>query len=255
MNNKYTLCFVGKNKFGHVHEIKLMTENLKNIDLYTCNFINYVDLFNNLPISVKEFIEEELSDELNSCDNNILSKVFYIKNENEKLDLLFNDDLDVVYISPLEVANLICNEKMSYKSFGRVILNMSATDKDKKTYDFFKYLYENYVKNKEIMKMIDTYDVEKNLSNLEFDEKLIASIATDKNNILVLCKKISQTDEARRILAIMYKKVFYFNKTLIEHVEIEKRKEKIYDEKRTLNQINKNIEEFKINYFDEYIMS
>ena len=40
---------------------------------------------------------------------------------------------------------------------------------DRKKYDFFKYLYNVYVKDKDILKMIDTYDVKRNLNKLDYD--------------------------------------------------------------------------------------
>lgn len=252
-NKKYTLCFKAKNKFGYYHEIKLIKADLKTIDLYTSNYVNYVDLFNNLPSSVKSFIKEELSYNLNLNDNKALEECFYIM-EFSDFKLLFKDDLDIVYITALEIAKLICKEKLSYKSLGRVIINMNPTKKEKETYEFFKYLYEKHVKKKELLKMIDTYDIKKNYNKLDNDNTLIASIATDKDNILVLCKKISQTDEARRALAIMYKKLFSSNydKSLIDLSEIEKRKKEKYNDENIIREINKNIGIFKGEYLREY---
>ena len=75
---------------------------------------------------------------------------------------------------------------------------MLSSKMDRKKYDFFKYLYNVYVKDKDILKMIDTYDVKRNLNNLDYDDTFIAAIATDETNIMVLSKKLSQTIESRR---------------------------------------------------------
>ena len=62
MNKKeYTLYFKGKNKYGHLHELPIATFDLKTMDFYTCNYINYIDLLENLPVQVKQFIKSELS--------------------------------------------------------------------------------------------------------------------------------------------------------------------------------------------------
>lgn len=255
---KYTLYFKGKNKYGHSYDIPIATLDLKTMDLYTCNYINYVDLYKNLPSKVRDFIKDELSYGVNLNDNLELNKLFYLSNAySNNEDLLFNSDFDTVYINELEVVNLICDSKMTYKNFQHVVLNMSPTEEEKSKYEFFKYLYNKHVKKKELAKMIDTYDIEKFFGNLNKDDTMIASIATDKNNILVLCRKIAQTNEGRRDLATKYKKLFNSlnpGKNLIEHTKAKKIKDKAYNEDEIINTINENFNNFKEEYLKEYEM-
>lgn len=254
-DKNYTLYFKGKNKYGHIHELPIVTSSLKTLDIYTCNYMNYIDLFNNLPLDTKRFIEDEFGCSINFFDNNELKKCFYLSTDdsNDKLDLLFKDDYDIVYVSPIELTKLICKEKMSYKDFGHIILGISTNDVQKNRYSFFKYLYDKNVYKKPLLSMIDTYDIEKNFSNLDSDNTLVASIATDKNNIIILCKKISQTNEGRRDLSIRYKKIF--KKTMIDSLEAEKRKNKVYNEDKMILKINQSIDEFKKEYFKQYEMA
>lgn len=260
MNKKeYTLYFKGKNKYGHLHELPIATFDLKTMDFYTCNYINYIDLLENLPVKVKQFIKSELSNGINLNDNKELSGLFYLSNsDNNKEELLFNADFDTVYINALEVVDLICKAKMTYKNFQHVVLNMTPSEEEKNKYEFFKYLYNKHVKKKALAKMIDTYDIEKFFGNLDKDDTMIASIATDKNNILVLCKKISQTDEGRRDLATKYKKLFHAlnpGKNLIEHTRAQKIKNSNYDENKILEEINNSFSKFEKEYLREYEMA
>lgn len=255
-NKEYTLYFKGKNKYGHYHELPILTADLKTMDLYTCNYINYVDLFENLPINVRQFIKDELSYGINLGNNNELKELFYLINsDNNKEELLFNDDIDIVYINSLEVVELICNAKMTYKNFQNVVLNMTPSLYEKKRFEFFKYLYNKHVKRKELAKMIDTYDIEKFFGNLDEDNTLIASIATDHNNILVLCRKISQTDEGKRDLATKYKRLFSElnpEKSLIDYNRAKKMKSKDYDESKIIQEITESFNNFEKEYQKEY---
>ena len=257
MNKKeYTLYFKGKNKYGHLHELPIATFDLKTMDFYTCNYINYIDLLENLPVQVKQFIKSELSNGINLNDNKELSGLFYLSNsDNNKEELLFNADFDTVYINALEVVDLICKAKMTYKNFQNVVLNMTPSEEEKNKYEFFKYLYNKHVKKKALAKMIDTYDIEKFFGNLDKDDTMIASIATDKNNILVLCKKISQTDEGRRDLAIKYKRLFSKlnpEKNLIDYNLTKKMKSKNYDESKIIEGITESFNNFEKEYQKEY---
>ena len=50
-NKKYVLYFRGKNKYGHYHKFPLVSLYLKTLDMYTSNYIDYVDLFNNYQLA------------------------------------------------------------------------------------------------------------------------------------------------------------------------------------------------------------
>lgn len=75
------------------------------------------------------------------------------------MKVLFEDDIDVLYVESKELTKLMCKVKMTYQEFWCAKLNMLSSKMDRKKYDFFKYLYNVYVKDKDILKMIDTYDV------------------------------------------------------------------------------------------------
>ena len=53
---KYTLYFKGENKYGHEHNLKIVSMDLKRLDEYTSNYIDYVQLFSYLPNEIKGVI-------------------------------------------------------------------------------------------------------------------------------------------------------------------------------------------------------
>lgn len=257
MKNKYTLYFKGKNKYGHDKELPIISLYLNQLDTYLSNYTNYVDLFNNLPVEVSSFIDFEFGGNINFEDNNDLVKHFYIKNESNVLlsDTIFEKDIDVLYINSKELTDLICNLKMSYSDFQSAILNISSSYENNSKYEFFSYLYNTYVKDKPILGMIDTYEINHNFGNLNRDDIFIAAIATDVTNIKVLIKKISQTVETRRSLAIRFKTLFIElnkDKMLIDYSTILERKNKDLDMNIITNEIINNVELFKKEYFKEY---
>lgn len=144
---------------------------------------------------------------------------------------------------------------MTYQEFWCAKLNMLSSKMDRKKYDFFKYLYNVYVKDKDILKMIDTYDVKRNLNNLDYDDTFIAAIATDESNIMVLSKKLSQTIESRRNLAFQFKNLFNTlnsNQKLIDYSKMIERKNKDLDMDFVLDEMNESLNEFKKAYLKEY---
>lgn len=256
-NKKYTLYFRGTNKYGHNHEYPIVSLNLKDLDMYTSNYIDYVDLFNNLPINVNKFIKEELGCGIDFTNNDDLERCFFITDFDYTpiMNIIFEDNIDVIYVTPKELTELICKVKISYSDFQGAFLNISNSNIDKKKIGFFAYLYNTYVKDQPILGMIDTYEVKRNLVNLNYDNTFIAAIATSEDNIKVLCKKLSQTIESRRNLALVFKQLFKTlsdDGKLIDYSKMIERKNKELDMDFVLNEMLVSLEEYKKDYDKEY---
>lgn len=234
MKNTYTLYFRVKDNNKETN-VPLLSMDLVKMDEFTTNFFNCKDLYESLPNNIKEYIESKDKENIKELDQRL-----FISNEiNNDIAILFNDDIDVLYVTLDELTEEILNNKMSLEEYQKVLLKSKLDSDVKGKYNFFKYLYENFVKNEKVKGMIDLYDTNKKFSNLKEDELFIAAIATDKDNIIVLCKKIGQYLETRRTLAIEFKKVN--NK-----VSYDENKREI---KTSLEKINKMIEE----NFNEFI--
>ena len=253
---KYTLYFKGKNKYGHEHNFPILSLDLKSMDEFTSNYDGYLELFNSLPTELKEYVKNNLCHMID-LNNNDLSDNFFITDGHFKpiMDVIFKNDMDVLYINEIELKNAIVKEKMSYDEFQRSKLKTSRLNKALNKYNFFKYLYETYVKNKKISCMIDTYEVYKEFSDLPYDELMVAAIATDKDNIAVLCKKLNQSIESRRNLALKFKKLFNSLDNgitnMISASSLNERKSML-DDKELRNQMILNLEQFKNKYDKEY---
>ncbi len=254
---KYTLYYKGKNKYNHEHEIPIIILDLKAMDEYTSNYKDYVSLLKYLPKSVVDFIKDDLSYGINIDNNDDLKNSFYItdSDHNPIMDVIFDDDIDVLYVTPFELVNLIVSEKMTIQEFQSVLLNINSKERVNNKYEFFKYLYDTYVKDQKVECMIDVYDTNNTISNLSSYDLLVASIATDKDNIIILCKKIGQFDETRRNLALKFKKLFEklkTNKKLISYKTVSIRKNRNIDIDEMGNMIINNFEEFMKKYKKEY---
>lgn len=254
---KYTLYFKGTNKYGHEHNFPIISLDLKSMDEYTSNYDGYMNLFNNLPNKVKEYIKNNLGYKINFENKDELKNLFFITDNdfNPIMDVLFNDNMDVLYIDEKELSNYIIKEKMSLSEF-QLALFKSSLNKVNNKYEFFKYLYETYVKDKKIACMIDVYDINRELPNLSYDELMIASIATDKNNIMVLCKKLGEQLESRRNLAFEFKKLFNKankkNNSIISSSSVLERKNANLDKKELYYNIINNFNSFDKKYKNEY---
>lgn len=253
---KYTLYFKGKNKYGHEHDFAILSLDLKSMDEFTSNYDGYQELFDSLPAELKEYVKNNLCHMID-LNNNDLSDNFFITDADFKpiMDVIFKKDMDVLYINESELKNAIIKEKMSYGEFQRSKLKTTSLNKALNKYNFFKYLYETYVKNKKISCMIDTYEVYKEFLDLPYDELMIAAIATDKDNITVLCKKLNQNIESRRNLALKLKKLFNSLDTGITKMTssslLSERKSELND-KELKDQMILNLEQFKRKYDKEY---
>ncbi|MGN1268742.1 MAG: hypothetical protein ACI4U0_04520 [Candidatus Aphodocola sp.] len=252
-NKKYTLYFKGTNKYGHEYDFPIVSLPLRKMDIYTSNYKDYNDLFNSLPTKIKNYIENNLCyDKNGKLENN-----FFITDDdfNPIMEVIFNDDIDVLYVTTKELEKLIINQKMSYIDFQKALMKTNSNSIYGKKYYFFKSLYEEYVKDKKILCMIDDYDVKKNLSNLDNDNIIIASIATDEGNIRVLSKKISQTIDTRRSLTFMFKKLFSnldTNDRLVSYEKLRDRKNADINIEEIFDNMNLNFNNFIEGYNKEY---
>ena len=254
---KYTMYYRGKNKYMHEHDIPIISLELKSMDEYTSNYKDYVELLKHLPIEIYEFIKKELSYGINIDNNDDLKECFYITDNdfNPIMDVIFEDDVDVLYITPFELVNLIVREKMTHQEYQSILLNINSKEKVDNKYAFFKYLYDTYVKNQKVECMIDVYETNNVIPNLSSYDLLVASVATDKDNIIVLCKKIGEFDETRRNLALKFKKLFVTlgtKKKFISYKTVSIRKNRNIDIDIMGNKILDNFNKFINKYEKEY---
>lgn len=248
---KYTLYFKGKNKYGNIFDYPIISLNLKDMDMYTSNYRNYNELLNSLPSEVLTFIKDELSYEINFDSNDNLENLFFITDNdfNPIIDVIFNGDKDVLYVEPKELEELMVKKLMTLQDFEKSLLKTNHSSELKKSYDFFAYLYNNYVKDKPIKCMIDDYDIKKYSLNLNEDDIMIASIATDKDNLIVLSKKLAQTLESRRNLAFELKKAFKMD-SLLADTKMELRKVAL-QVNTIFSNMKDNLKSFQIKYNEE----
>lgn len=210
---KYTLYFEGKNRYGHEQRLPIISLSLKTMDKYTSNYGNYFDLYRCLPNDLKKFIEDNISADISLSSNDDLSRSFFITDDDFTpiMDVVFRKDVDVLFATTKELTRRLVNEQMSCEDFRKVFLKSDNNKDIKHKYDFFKYLYDNYVNENPIEGMIDVHDAMISFPNLNHDDVLIAAIATDKDNLVVLAKKLSQYLESRRNLAFALKRLYEYS--------------------------------------------
>ena len=251
----YTLYFKGKNEYGHEHNIPIITLELKKLDEYTSRYNGYLELYKSFCEELRNYIEENFNYMIDFNDEKSLSEHFFITDNdfNPIMDVIFKGDSDVLYISQNDLIKLILDKKMSFQEFQMAHLK-SSLNKSGSKYKFFKCLYQTYVKDQKVSCMIDVYDVNRAFLNFSYDELMTAAIATDRDNIIVICKKIGQFLQTRRNLAFEFKKIFkiknlydlipngYIKEDNINELNMDDIKEKI------IESLNK----FKIKYNKEY---
>ena len=246
---KYTLYFRGMNEKRKTRDLPILSLDLRKMDEYTSNYANYAELYNALPKEVNDYIINEIGYGLDTSDESELCRCFFITDDdyNPIMDVLFNKDSDVIYITPKELEALIISEKMTYEEYQSLIMDSNQTGYVKNEYSFFKYLYDTYVRNEKIEGMIDDYDARRTLVNATEDDYKIAAIACDKDNIMILCKKLSQEFESRRNLALKFHKLFNANepRKMIDNFSIKERKNKNPDIKELYKEILDNLSKYK----------
>lgn len=253
---KYTLYFKGQNKYEKEYSLPIISLSLKLMDRYTSNYSNYSELYRCLPKEVRNFIKTNISYNVDLRSNNDLKNCFFITDDDFTpiMDVVFSHDVDILFLNTKELTESLVNEQMSPIDFRRSYLKSKRETNLKYKYDFFKYLCETYVKNFPVESMIDTYDAKLEFPNLNKDELLIASIATDRTNLLVLAKKLGQYLESRRNLAFALKKLhrklnvddFMVDSEMINSLNDD------LDPAKMLSEIKENLEKFQKKYFKEY---
>lgn len=250
---KYTLYFKMNNKYEHEKNMPIISLDLKSMDKYTGLYGCYVNLFESLPIKVRKFIIKEIDSKINLNDEEHLKKSFCLLNtKEEEFPILLSESLDVIYITPSELTNLILDEKMDYTELQKTLLKSRVSSNIKKRYEFFTYLYDTYVKNKKIICMMDSYDINKKLPMLKENELMIGAISTEKDNLILLTRKIGQRSKDRRDLAIKFKELRIKLGKKEPLIDIELVRDRIDSNKKYDDEIINNFENFEINYNKEY---
>lgn len=250
---KYTLYFKINNKYEHEKNMPIISLDLKSMDKYTGLYGCYVNLFESLPIKVKEFILKETDCKINLNDEEELKKSFSLLNsKEEEIPILLSESLDVIYITPSELTKLILDEKMDYTELQKTLLKSRVSSNIKRRYEFFTYLYNTYVKNKKIICMMDSYDINKKLPMLKENELMIGAISTEKDNLILLTRKIGQRSKDRRDLAIKFKKLRIKLGKKEPLIDIELVRDRIDSNTKYDSEIINNFENFEINYNKEY---
>lgn len=240
-NKKYTLYFRGTDKNGNNHDMPIVSLPLKELDKYTSNYEDYNELFDNFPEEIKEFINNNLL-----YKNKNLNECFYITDYDYTpiMDVIFKKDSDVLFIEPNELEKLIEKNIMSSEEYSKSKLKSLNYNNVKKKYNFFSYLYYTYVKNNKIKCMIDLYYV----NNKQDDDSYIKAIATDRVNLLVIIKKLSQKLESRRNLAYEFKKILEPNNIISEDLILYRRNIDNQNIKPLSNMIV-NYDKFKMEFY------
>lgn len=251
---KYTLYFKGKNKKESEINVPIVSLELKKMDEFTTNYNNSYELFDDLPKAVKKFLKEEFCYDIDFESNDY----FFISDADFDpiMDVIYKEDSDILYVKQEELRNIIVACKMTIEEYQAVLRKKYNIKVQSNKYEFFKYLYENYVKDSKLKSMIDTYDTKHKFPELSKEELLIASIATDRDNIFVLCKKMGQYLETRRNLALKFKQTFNIindnSKFIDEEVSSSRRNSEI--NVRTLKEsILEKLEEFIKKYDNELV--
>lgn len=248
LKNSYTLYFKGVNELEQRILFPVITLNLKDMDKFTANYEDSISMFNCLPKSIKNYISENLSYNIDLEDKKSMKNRFVIKNDatNENVNILFFKDSNVVYITQKELKEKILKIIFSYKEL-QLILRNKESDTLKLRYEFFLDLYNKYVKDKKLSTMIDTYDIKERYPKMGEDKLLISSIITDKANILVLVTKIGQKSVDKRNLTIEYRKIYkkLFDDEFLDEKLIKKRFNKDLDVVEMKKNILKNYKVFK----------
>ncbi len=256
-NGACTLYFYGKDKYGHTVTIPLIIGNTRMIDEYVAYCINYTMLFNFLPDTAKELIKNNFCDKVTTDDNECMSKHFrLVKAGNTKpLRFIFKNDEDVLYCDYNDIIRIVSEWVMSESEYNNSKLKSGANEISLIKYDFFKTLYETYVKPMNIDRMLELKGD---------DEGSIHSVATSEENIKIIIYNAWQKTHDKRRIAWMVKDVLTklnklndsFQKTLVLPDELQRR-----FNKRTLNvsnvkrEIINNVLAFWSEYLKDYEIS
>lgn len=251
---EYTLYFKNINTYGHEFIIPVLSMDLKSIDKFTTNYENELSMFNCMPREFKEYVKKILNKKVDINEIG-LQNSFILKDSNDKnIDILFSNDIDVTYITQKELKEQIKSILLTNSEMQDILLNKKNDDLNN-IYNFFKYLFKNYLNEKSIIDMMDTYDTKNAFPTLSGEKLLIASLACDKDNIIVLLTKIAQTNEGKRDVAIKYKKLYtkIYNNQYLNENKIKERFNSGLDVLKMKSDILNNLKEFKNEYEKEYV--
>lgn len=219
MNNKYVLCFKGKDKNGKEEVIKIYESSLKNIDMYTCYNGCYSanDLYNLFPLEVKNYISSFKKYDFKnnffirkSCKN--------IKRGKTDLEVLFKSDSDIVYSKEEDILNTLLKMKINDKN----------TDEEKNIKkEFFNKLYEILLRydNKLLYKIDSILE-----SSGTFFPNRIVAISRMSSCLAKIAKEVSKDYVLKRKVVVLlkhYKKkiddIYNVKTRLVDETELDYR--------------------------------
>ena len=256
LNKNYTLYFKGMNGYGYKFVIPIISMSLKDIDKYTTNYKDYLSMYKCLPSDLKKYISKITNNKMNLNDEETLRKCFLISDsDGNNYEIILRNNADITYITPSELKKELEDILMSKIELQKSLVGLKSNMDLKYRYHFFKYLYTTYMKDKEVLKMMDTCDSKKMFPTLKGDSLMIASLATDKDNLVVLLKKIGQVPEGRRDVAIKYKRLYdKINGSMyLEKEVIRKRFNEGLNVQDMKKAILSNLDNFKKEYEKEYV--
>ena len=255
LRKNYTLYFKGINNYGHDFIIPIINLSLENMDKFTSNYNNYAVMFRCLPNNLKKYISSIINKKSNLESNEFLKDCFLLLDDDgNENNIVFHEDVDVIYITPSELKEEIKSVMLNKFELQKAVISIRKTGDLKYRYDFFEFLYKTFLKEKEVIKMMDTYDTKEAFPNLTGEKLMIASLASDKDNLIILLKKIGQTPEGKRLVALEYKKLYKKIKgdKYLDSDRIKARRNKGLDIVVMKKEILNNLTTFKKNYEKEY---
>lgn len=204
MNEKYVLCFKGKDKDGKIQIYPIYKASLKMIDMYTCYKLCYnaSDLIRCFPDYVSGFIKGKLSNEIDISD---LNKYFFIRKDckdirkgRTDLNILYRSDADIVYAKQEDIYSALYSLKLSIDDYKKDDFEIKL----KRT--FFSELCETlFEKETELANKIDKNN-EKNFNLCEI--KRFEGVAILPSNLKEISSFVSKDYILQRKVLIILKK-------------------------------------------------
>lgn len=256
-NSICTLYFYGRDKYGHDNKIPILIGNIKVIDEYVAYCENYTMLFHFLPDAAKELIENNFCYGIDIGNNESMSKHFKLfkVGTNGGGRLIFKSDEDVLYCDFNDVIRIAKQLVMSESQYNVSRLKINSAQIELIKYNFFKKLYETYVKGTSLIKTLELHGD---------DESKIHSIATSFENIKIIIYNAWQQNHPKRNLAWTLKDTLTnlnnvggnFPKTLAFSDEIVRRFDnRTIDVTKIKKEIIDNVLNFWRTYINEYEIS
>lgn len=250
-NSVCTLYFYGRDKYGHDNKIPIFMGNIKTIDEYVAYCESYTMLFSFLPDAAKDLIKNNFCYGIDIGNNESMSKHFKLfkAGTNGEVRLIFKDDEDVLYCDFNDIIRIAKELVMSESQYNVSRLKIKSAQIELIKYDFFKRLYETYVKETNLIKTLELQGD---------DESKIHSIATSFENIKIIIYNAWQRTHTKRDLSWMFKDTLMnlnnvggnFSKILAFSDELARR----FDN-RTIDvtRIKKEIIDNVLNFWESYI--